>query len=824
MNPKANTASNGVAKKNNKKSHSPVKKFIFTVAKTVIIFFLALCCAVTGILGGAMYGYLKTASPIKDEDLLVTNLTTFIYDANDNEIKQLTGKDNVDREWVSYDEMPKYLEQAFIAVEDERFLSHNGVDLKGIMRAVIRKILNPSSKMEGGSTITQQVVRNITGATKISLQRKVQEWYQAWDFEKRYNKWQIIEFYANLIYFGNSYYGVRSASKAYFGKDVTELSLAECALLAGVTNSPSKYNLFTEKGRKAATERQKVILRLMLEQGKIDQKEYEQALKEKITFYDKGETEKSTGTQSYFVDQVINDVREDLMKEKGLSKTMASALIYGGGLKIYTTMDPDIQNALDEVFMDEKYYKGVEEKTKNLLEHPEAGMVVIDPETGQVKGMRGGFGEKKASMTLNRATQIERQPGSSFKPIAVYAPAIDLQVITPATVIDDKPIYLGSDKSKPYPRNFDRKYSGLMTIRDAIRRSINVVAASVWMQIPDESLAYLKKAGIDRDNERYVTIALGAPSKGVSPLQMAAAYVPFVHKGMYFEPTTYTKVYDSKGNLLLEKKPQYYPVYNETTAFLMVSMMKDVINARGGTAYPGGIIKNGEEKVIPTAGKTGTTSDNKDKWFVGYSPYYVAATWYGYDHPRELIGNERNQALIIWHDVMEKIHQNKEVIDFEQPQGLVKKRICIYSGKIATDLCAHDQRGSAVREEYFIKGTEPRDNDYCDVHVSAAVCTECKDAWGRYLLAGPYCPPESVVEKVFIQRTEPYAPQTEGETPPSDWLLYELPAGEYCTIHGEPANTTTPGSEIPHSSDADTDTGAVDTEDDIFDGIDDLIN
>ncbi|HHW47669.1 MAG TPA: transglycosylase domain-containing protein, partial [Clostridiaceae bacterium] len=244
MNPKANTASSGAAKKNIKKTLRLVKKFIFTVVKIVLLFFVALCCAAAGILGGAMYAYIKTASPIRDEDLLVTNLTTFIYDSKNNEIMQLTGKDNVDREWVSYDEIPKYLEQAFIAVEDERFLSHNGVDIQGILRAVHRKILNPSSKMEGGSTITQQVVRNITGQTRISLQRKVQEWYQAWDFEKRYNKWQIMEFYVNLIYFGNSYYGVRSASKAYFGKDVTELSLAECALLAGVTNSPSKYNLF----------------------------------------------------------------------------------------------------------------------------------------------------------------------------------------------------------------------------------------------------------------------------------------------------------------------------------------------------------------------------------------------------------------------------------------------------------------------------------------------------------------------------------------------------------------------------------------------------
>jgi len=417
--------------------------------------------------------------------------------------------------------------------------------------------------------------------------------------------------------------------------------------------------------------------------------------------------------------------------------------------------------------------------------------------------MRGGYGELNASMTLNRATQIQRQPGSSFKPIAVYAPALDLQKITPATVYDDVAVYFGSgsNKNKPYPKNYDHTYSGLTTIRNAVKRSVNVVAALVWMDIgPDQSLSYLKKVGIDRSDERYLSIAMGGLNKGVSPLQMAAAYVPFVHKGMYFEPSTYTKVTDSNGKTVLEKKPQYETVYDERTAFLMTSMLRDVTSSPGGTAYSRGIIKNSEGKVIPTAGKTGTTSDNKDKWFVGFSPYYVAATWYGYDHPRQLIGNERNQALIIWHDVMEKIHQNKEPVDFEQPSGIVKKSVCIYSGKTPTSLCYQDPRGSAVREEYFIKGTEPKSNEVCDVHVSAKVCTQSKDAWGRSLLAGPYCPAESVVQKVFIQRTNPYVPKVVGESTPKD-LQYELPAGEYCTIHGEPRSsiTTPASSSIEHN-------------------------
>ncbi len=813
MDPRARAIPAGKAKKSKKRTQSPVKKFIFTVVKILVVFFLALGCAVSGILGGAILGYLKMAKPISDEDLISKNLTTFIYDAEGNVLKSLTGKDNINREWASYEEIPDYLKEAFISVEDERFYQHKGVDIIGILRAVTRKILNPTSKMEGGSTITQQLARNITGQTQVTLQRKVQEWYQAIDLERRYKKWQILESYMNLVYFGNSYYGVRSASKGYFGKDVTELSLAECALLAGITNNPSIYNPYTEKGRKAAKDRQKIILRLMLEQGKIDERQYEQALEEEIVFCEKSEAKKSSTTQSYFVDQVILDVKRDLMEEKGWSETMALAQIYSGGLHIYTTMDPDVQRALDEVFNDSKYFIGVEPKTKTLLEHPEAGMVIIDPNTGEVKGMRGGYGELDASMTLNRATQIQRQPGSSFKPIAVYAPALDLHKITPATVYDDVAVYFGTgkNKNKPYPNNYDHTYGGLTSIRDAVKRSVNVVAALVWMDIgPDNSISYLKKVGIDRPEERYLSIAMGGLHKGVSPLEMAAAYVPFVHKGMYFEPITYIKVTDSNGKIVLEKKPKYETVYDERTAFLMTSMLRDVTSAPGGTAYGKGIIKNADGKVIPTAGKTGTTSDNKDKWFVGFSPYYVAATWYGYDHPRQLIGNERNQALIIWHDVMEKIHQYKEPIDFEQPSGIVKKAVCIYSGKTPSPLCYKDPRGSAVREEYFIKGTEPKSNEVCDVHVSAKVCTQSKDEWGRNLLAGPYCPAESVAEKVFIQRPVPYTPKEVGEKAPKD-LQYELPAGEYCTIHGEPQyGTVVPsesGSEITQNEGSEGNSG-----------------
>ncbi|HHW30570.1 MAG TPA: PBP1A family penicillin-binding protein [Clostridiaceae bacterium] len=792
------------AKKSIKKRFSLVFKFIATVAKILLIFVLALSFALGGVASGLFLGFIKTAPSIKDEDFQIKILTSFIYDADGNIIAELTGKDNQNRELVYYDEIPEYLSQAFVAIEDERFFEHPGIDLKRIASAVYGFVTNFGNPTHGASTITQQVVKNITGNTRQSLKRKIQEWYTAIDLERRYDKWKILEMYMNLIYMGGSCYGVQSASKTYLGKDVRDLSLAECALLAGITNSPNNlYNLNTEKGRTNALERQKIILRKMLELGKISQEEYDQAIKEEIHFAEREKTENSIRVQSYFVDRVISDVIEDMVSQLGMSKEMAQTYVYNYGIKIYTTQDSNLQKAMDEVFQDDKYFpvqdangNPINKNAETYGEHPQAAMVILDAETGQIKAMYGGYGEKKASATLNRATQAKRQPGSSFKPIAVYAPAIDLGIVTPATIIDDIPVYMmttGPDKNKRYPENFDFTFNGLTTIRNAIKGSINVVAAKVWRDKlgPDRSIEYLKKSNIDRENEKYVSLSLGGLETGVSPLEMAAAYLPFVNKGMYYEPTTYTKVLDSNGRVLLEKTPEYRPVYNETTAFLMADMMKEVCLPKN-SPYPysgtaAGII-NKNSIGMPVAGKTGTTSENIDKWFVGFTPYYVAATWYGYDNkikPIPLRSSEYSQAQIIWRDVMKKAHEGKEFKDFEMPSGIVKKKICIYSGKIATELCASDPRGDATREEYFIKGTEPSDRDLCTTHVLGTVCNASQDIWGRSLLAGDYCPGETVESKVFIQRQEPYVPINPGDPYPVDWQ-YELPAGEYCTIHGKP--------------------------------------
>lgn len=789
-----------------------IKKFILTFFLCLIIFIFAIGSAMAGLVGGAVYGYIKTAVPITEEQLIAkaSNRTTFIYDAKGNVIQKLTGKDNMDSEPVTDKEVPQYLKDAIIAIEDERFETHPGVDIQGVINAglgFVKSMFSSSdTKTRGGSTITQQVIKNITGDDRRSIERKVQEGYAAIMLEKKLEKWQILELYMNLGYWGNSCTGVQSASKKYFGKPVSELSLAQCALLAGITNNPGKYDPFTEKGRKNAKERQEIILSLMLKQGRITQAEYDQAIKEDLKFMPKSASQKVVSVQSYFVDQVIVDVRKALMEQMNISATMANYMIYGGGLEIYTTMDPKIQADMDSVFLDETYFPLVNETAKRQMEHPQAAMAIIDVQNGHVKALYGGFGKKEASNTLNRASSslMKRQPGSTAKPITTYAPAIDLKKITAATVIDDKPVYMltGKDAEREYPTNYDNKHDGLTTVRNALKNSVNVVAAEIWRDYlgPDASIEYLKKVGIDREKEKYISLVMGGWEQGINPLQLAASYVPFAHEGIYYEPTTFTLVKDSNGKEIINRKaPNFHIAYSAETAFIMTDMLQEVTKGRT-SPYPhsGTAATNvNEEKIgMPVAAKTGTTQSNIDKWLVGYTPYYAAAVWYGYDNsgsePIPVKTEEMYQAHKIFAAVMKKVHEGLPRKEFnEMPSDVVKKTICIYSGKVATDLCKRDPRGNATFGEYFIKGTEPRDDDPCTVHVEAQVCTSSQDTQKRNLLAGPYCPVDTVTSKVFILRDPPYLPQKPNESAPKD-VVYELPAGEFCTVHGAPLIPETP--------------------------------
>jgi len=749
--------------------------------KIFLLIFLAISCATTGAVCGTIIGYVKTASPITPEQLKLSNFTTFVYDdTGENVIAQLSQNEN--RVWADYDEIPQYMKDAFVAIEDERFFDHEGVDIIGLFRAVFNKITHPTRPMQGASTITMQVVKNITGEDQRSIQRKVQEQWKAMQLEKKMTKWEILELYMNIINLGQNIYGVQSAARAYFNKDVSELTLAECASIAGITNNPSLYNPFTTKGRENNKKRQIDILNKMLELGKITRQQYEEAVNEKLEFADSNSSEvKNISKQSYFVDQVVLDVKKGLMAQ-GMTENLALNMIYNGGLKIYTTLDSDVQKAVDEVFTDSNNFPVANPSNP----HPQAAIVIIDPSNGQVKAMYGGYGEKKGN-TLNRATQIQRQPGSSIKPIAIYGPAINEKLVTAATVIDDSPAYMLGVEKGLYPKNFDNTYKGLQTIRDSIRQSLNVVAAKLWRDVigPEIPLQYLKKVGISR-TQRNVSLALGGLEEGVSPLQMAAAYTPFVNKGLYYQPITYAKVEDQYGNVLLENKEiKPVTVYDEEAAYIMNSMLQDVCTS--GTAAGYGTIKNAKGETIPTGGKTGTTSENIDKWFVGFSPYYVAATWYGYDLNTQIPAMEQNQALNLWNKVMTKIHSNLAAKEFSKPTGIVYKEVCTRSGELYTELCRQDPMNRAqgiawapIRTEMFIKGTEPKNS--CSVHVIKTVCSRSADLYGRSVLANSNCPSSDMYDKIFIHRKNPYYPVTAGAPFPEDFI-YDYTEGEYCSIH-----------------------------------------
>lgn len=552
----------------------------------------------------------------------------------------------------------------------------------------------------------------------------------------------------------------------------------------------------TEENIKANIERAHLCLRLMLNQELITQSQYDRAKAEKIQFNYNPEAGKvtTTSSQSYFVDEVIRSVKRDLMTQYGFAEQTALTVIYSNGIQVQTTLEPKVQKALDEVFNDPENFA----QEHKLTEEPSQGaMAVMDPLTGAVRGLYGGQGEKQGSV-FNRATQAQRSPGSTIKPLVVYAPGLESKTLTAATVIDDVPQYLiGTGAGEAWPRNVEKAHFGLTGIREGLFRSRNVVATLSLINLTgiQNGLEYLAQVGIDRREEQYASIAMGGFSKGMTPLEMTAAFTVFANQGVYSEPHYYTKVIDYEGKTILDKQPAQKQVYSPETIFIMNDMLSDVV--RRGTGYPEGIIKytttvsdaNGKEKettvTIPSAGKTGTTDENKDKWFCGYTPYYVGAAWYGYDVGIKMASDEYNNAKLLWSKVMNQIHQDLPTKPFFEttPENLVKATICVDSGKSPSSLCSADPRGSRVREEWFIKGTEPGPEDVCDVHYMITIDTTQLDAQGRNLPANEYCPPEVVMDVVRIRRPVAYTPLHPGDQYPSD-TKYEAAEGEFCMVHG----------------------------------------
>ncbi len=707
--------------------------------------------------------------PTIDTSLLTTSqdLTTRLYymDCSENplgvpvEIEDQRLHSSENRLYVSYQELPKDLVDAFVAVEDHRFWNHKGVDWYATFGATFQWFLGIGSR--GGSTITQQLVKNITQDDDVTIQRKVQEIFRALNLEKQLSKEEIIELYLNTISFGNGCYGIRAAAQRYFNKDVDELNLTECASLASIPKSPTYYNPYSHPDRNEHR-RNTQVLAEMLEYGFITKAEYNLAVERPLVLDMQYNEVTGTTTNSWYTDAVIEDVIADLQETLGISYIAASTMLYSEGLSIYTCMDPFVQQTLEEVFEDDSNFPQVSGAVK-----PECAMVVTDPKTGNILGLVGGRGEKTISRGFNLATMAKRSPGSSIKPLTVYAPALDAGLITYGTVLDDTPFRFNEKTNSwggvtytAYPVNLPAVYKGLTTINSAVERSVNTVAIKVLdLYGTKNAYEFSRKIGLDSITESYTRVdgailsdidyaplALGALTVGVSVREMTQGYSFLANDGIYTEARTYTKVLDKNGEILLDNQPESSIVTSEQTASIMTKMLQNVV--KNGTAKAVTL-----QKYVDVAGKTGTATDDYDRWFCGYTPYYVGACWFGYTELRT-IGNiaSVSPATYIWDVVMTRLHQplisesrktGRQLDSFELASGVVTATYCVDSGKLVTNACKHDLRGSRVETGYFTQESAP--TTACDTHVLVRYDTKtgavaCED-----------CPEENVREIALIR-------------------------------------------------------------------------
>ena len=713
VNEKNNNKNNNKNSKKNKKNKSKLK----TAIKVILIIILVLIVIGVGIIAGIIFGLFGDDLKITKENLIIEYSNSTVVNQKGEIIAELSDTEN--RKIITKGEMSKYLPDAFIAIEDKRFEKHHGVDITRTAAATLTFLFNKGTSGFGGSTITQQLVKNITNEKDDEgidgAIRKIKEMVRAYQVENILSKDQIIEMYLNIIFLGGKVHGVEMASQYYFDKSASDLSLAECAFLAGITHSPNTYNPFVEDANtEKINNRTKTVLAEMLDQEKISQEEYDSAIKEVdegLNFKEGDVTQKS---YSYHTEAAINQILDQLVEEKGMDREYAKTYLYSSGFTIYTTEDSDIQDRMEEEFQKSTYRvksKKTKDKDGNYVTS-QAAMAIIDQSTGYVLGTVGGLGEKTA-FGLNRATQSVRQTGSSMKPIAVYGPALQEGIINAGSVYDDTPVTYGSWS----PQNVYSGYRGLSNMRYAIRISQNIPAVKVLEDLtPAKSIEYLKNMGItslDDTEDNTLSLALGGLYNGVSPLEMAAAYACIANDGEYIEPTFYTKVVDSAGNTILEAQQSTKRVFSKENAYILKELLTEPVTGSGGTATMAKI------SGMDVAAKTGTTNDNYDKWLCGFTPYYTAAVWYGFDKSEAAYAYHSNT---IWANVMKDIHKDLERKRFERPENIVTATICRDSGLLVTDLCKNDPRGSRAYTEYFVKGTVPTKT--CTCHVEADVCKE----------------------------------------------------------------------------------------------------
>ncbi|MDO5738061.1 MAG: transglycosylase domain-containing protein [Eubacteriales bacterium] len=684
---------------------------LVTTLKFLLIFLLVIGALLGGVGAGMLSGYFSTAQEVEIQELQKFSGETVILGKNGEELAKLKA-DSSNSEFVPIEKIKQCkIADAFIAIEDERFETHPGIDIKRIGSAVLSAVANAGSPTHGGSTITQQTIKLISGKDEISAQRKIQEWYNAVRLEQRRSKDNILELYLNLVPMGNNFVGVGAAAKAYFNKTVEQLSVGEAAFLAGIPNRPATYNPLTEFGRRNALRRQRFILNKMLELGRISTAEYETALNAELKFDFTAIRSQQKDIQSYAVDYVIEKVTDDLIKRLGYSAELARIAIYNYGLTIETTIDANVQNSLEEIFKDRSLFVTDPALLPDSPEIPQAAITVMDNapgEEGYVRGLVGGYGEKKNNFSLNRAIYAKRQPGSSIKPILVYGPALDAGKISMATPFVDRPVYLDPDRPDvAYPENYSRNYTGPQTLEQALALSLNTIAAEVYATMlgPEIGLSYLKQCGIDRTDEPYVAGALGGFSQGMSTYEMAGAYSVFANDGNYVEPRVYLRVLNSDGSVLLDNSMRdVHRVYHSDSVGVITYLLTKVADASWNQATPDN---------TPAAGKTGTTDMYTDVWFCGYTPYYTAAVWYGYDNANGrhtvIPVEDGKNAVKIWRASMQKLHEGLPRLEFTMPETVEKATVCLSSGLLASPDCP-------AHEVYLIPGSAANPSTTCTLH------------------------------------------------------------------------------------------------------------
>ncbi|NMA86657.1 MAG: PBP1A family penicillin-binding protein [Tissierellia bacterium] len=925
----------GQDKVKKKKSRKGLKIFLLIMLILVVI--------AAGATIGIVVGIAKDAPEIDPTNIYsLLSQTSFIVDQEGNPIEKVQNQDYEYRTIVGLDKIPQHLQDAFIAIEDERFESHIGVDPRGIMSALWDNI-KAGHTVRGASTITQQLARNLYLSNEVKLDRKIKEAYLALQIEKALTKNQILEAYLNRISLGQGAYGVQEAAQTYFSKDVEDLTLRESAAFAAIVKSPSKYAPYQtlrpedfdsdkhiEVGRidilgeqyiavfnPEAVNRQKIILAKMLQLGKINEAEYEAALAEDIQSSLKPGQKEIGGISSYFNDYIKVQVIETLMDELGYSREEAEKELYTGGLRIYSTMDLELQKELEDVYnnftevllnpenikgpalitwrlnnegnimdddkkiifykkenlLDENHnliieqgsfelsdgklilnnkkltphknnvdivdYYTIDER-KNLVTHrvgvlslpekdfniteekaiiisssflksnsdfysinedgnlivnekyfyrhedgivqPQSAAVIMDYGSGEIKALVGGR-DVEGARILNRATSSPRQPGSTIKPLAAYLPALD-NGFTAASPIDDIPFY--NNKGEAWPSNWYTGYKGIHTLRKSVEQSVNVNSVKAVEAIGvNTSMEYLSRMGIiNRDNpskDNFITSAensvnndenlsalgLGGMTRGLTPLEVTAAYGSIANGGNYIKPISFNKILDKDDNVLLDIKPKTNTVVSKETAFIMSDILR--------TTVANGIAGRAQIPNMPTAGKTGTTQDKSDAWFVGYTPYYVAGLWIGNDTPQIKLNQGSAMAAQLWRIIMTRVHDGLEAKQFEKPDGLITVSVCSQSGKLPTELCSHDPRGNKIISEIFVQGTQP--TEFCETHVEVEIDTET----GK--IANEFCPEDNIETRVFIKREPPYNPEEHNGIVPADYQ-YTAPT-EVCEEHNE---------------------------------------